>query len=191
MHKRLDVLTMLRKLSCLFLLFASCGFKAASVQEPVTVSVPFCEGDPDGRLTANVIEEIENRGIFCYSQNASRYELKIKILDSKYSNIGYHYAGNPEKRKNLKANESRIKVLAEVQVVDTVNNKVIIGPAHIAAWCDFDHLSYNIDHHVNSFSLGQLTDVDTTADVTNIPLFRNLAKEIAQYLQDNMELAAH
>ncbi len=184
-----------KRLVTLFLTLAgcaSCGFRLSTVHDPVALHIPFCEGDNDGSLTQQVIQEIEKKGQFRYTTADSRYLLKVKIIDSKYNNIGYRYDQKKLKdgKKQLVANETRQKILAEIQIIDRSSEQVVIGPAHIEASCDFDHENYNIQHKVNQYSLGQLTDIDTAYEVTEIPLYRKLAQNIAIYLENNHELSS-
>ena len=154
-----------------------------------TLEIPYCKGDSDGLFTNALVAEIEKRDSFTYVNENARYILQVKILDRKSNTIGYRY--NPEKLKKGKfgliPNEGRLRILALVEVIDPLSKKIIIGPAHIEASCEYDHDNYTINHDVNRFSLGQLSDIDTTNDVVDIPLYRNLAKNIANYLELSLE----
>lgn len=172
------------------LLLSSCGFKAASRDNAVPLQIPFVKGDSDGTLTANIIDEVEKQGLYEYVSSGGRYQLSVQVLDSKNKTIGYRFDEKQlrMKHKKLVCNESRARILVEVSIIDTNTQKVLLGPAHLTAFADYDHENYKIDHNELRFSLGQLVDVDTAYDTVHIPLYRAIAKEIARYIQDHAEL---
>ncbi|MDB6081861.1 MAG: LptE-family protein [Chlamydiia bacterium] len=151
-----------------------------------TVSIPFVQGDPNGRLTSDLVEQIEKQGGLRFAHDGGELTLKVTILDDRYDNIGYRH--DPKKlrqggKHKIIPNETRSKILAEVTVTETATQKVLLGPAYILATAEYDHQNYSVDNDINNFSLGQLSDIDTAEDVLDIPLYRNLAREIALYLQ--------
>jgi len=177
----------------LTILTSSCGWHLAnegSEKHRSAIAIPYVHGDGDGMMTQELVHHVERQGTFSYVQNDAPLELKVELLDSESSNIGFRY--DPEKLQNGKhkiiPSEVRRKILARVSVIDTATQKVLLGPAHILGSVDFDHQYYNLSHNINTFSLGQLTDIDTTYDVVEIPLYRNLAKNIAVYLENNADL---
>jgi hypothetical protein len=172
---------------CLILLLStSCGWHLADHQaaNAPTISIPYAYGDSDGLLTSEIIAQVEKEGNFAYVQAGGKYTLKVDLLDSKSENIGWRY--DPKKLENGKRklipDEVRRKILAKVTVIDTLSHEVISGPAYILGSVEFDHLQYHLNHNINRFSLGQLTDIDTTYDVVDLPMYRDLATKIAQYL---------
>jgi hypothetical protein len=176
-------------IAVLLFLATSCGWHHAR-QTPSTLSVPYVKGDSDGLLTAELIQQLEKQGTFSYAQNGGEYTLQVSLLDSKSENIGFRY--DPKKLENGKRktipDETRRKLLAKVTVVNSASQKIILGPAYILGQADFDHEYYNLNSDTNKFSLGQLTDIDTTYDVVDIPLHRDLATQIAQYLENHQDL---
>jgi hypothetical protein len=147
-----------------------------------TLSIPYVEGDRSGRLTDVLCESIEKGGFFGYSPSGGEYTLKVRLCDSKYENLGFRYDPKKEDRKKIIPNETRSKLLAEVTVINSLTNKVIIGPSYVLATCEWDHQNYSIDNDINRFSMGQLSDIDTAQNVLDIPLYRNMAKEISLFL---------
>jgi hypothetical protein len=163
---------------------------AVRPEERISLSVPYASGDKDGRLTSQLIEQIEKEGLFRYSPEGSKYVLKVRILDTKYENIGFRYDPKrlaKEQKEKLIPNETRSRLLAEVTIVNNETGKNVLGPAHILSTSEYDHQNYSINNDINRFSLGQLSDIDTAQDVMNIPLYRNLAKEINFYLANHFQ----
>jgi hypothetical protein len=173
----------------LLLFTTSCGWHHAK-HDPCTISVPYATGDSDGLLTAELIQQVEKQGAFSYTQTGGEYTLQVNLLDSRSENIGFRY--DPKRLENHKfktiPDETRRKLLAKVQVIHSASQKVILGPAYILGQADFDHQYYNLNSNTNKFSLGQLTDIDTTYDVIDIPLHRDLARQIATYLENHQDL---
>lgn len=167
--------------------FSSCGWHVAE-QEERTISIPYAYGDADGMLTSCLVQEMESRGGVSYVQEGGTLQLKVELLDTKSSPIGFRY--DPQKlqdgKKRLIPDETRRRLLAKVEVIDTLSQKVILGPVSIVGSTDFDHQYYSLSHNINNFSLGQLTDVDTAYEVVDIPLYRDLAHQIVDYLKNNL-----
>jgi len=170
---------------------AGCGWHTAvRPEERIAIAIPYASGDKDGRLTSELVEQIEKEGLFRYAPEGSKYVLKVRVLDSKYENIGYRY--DPKKlakehKDKLIPSETRSRLLAEVTIINSETGKNVLGPVHILSTSEYDHQNYSIDNDINSFSLGQLSDIDTAQAVVNIPLYRNLAKEINFYIANHFE----
>lgn len=169
----------------------SCGWHFANSyvkNDTRTLSIPYVQGDHDGLLTAELIAQIEKEGSFTYVQEGGEYTLQVVLLDSKSDTIGYRW--DPKKlasgKRKIIPNEARRRLLAKVSVVQSLTNTILVGPAYIVAETEFDHENYNLNHNINNFSLGQLTDIDTTYDVIDIPLHRDLGKKIALYLENHL-----
>lgn len=173
-------------------LCTSCGWHVAntcSQSDSYTVSIPYAYGDNDGLLTSEIIAQVQKETGLNYVQNSGEYTLRVVLLDTKNENIGFRY--DPKKlengKKKLIPDETRRRLLAKVSLVHTATNKEVIGPSYIMGNVEFDHRYYNLSHNINRFSLGQLTDIDTTSDAVNTPLHRDLAQQIAFWLENNIE----
>ncbi len=171
-------------------LCTSCGWKLAnnySQNNAHTLAIPYAYGDGDGLLTSEIIAQVQKETAFNYVPDTGEYTLKVTLLDTKSENIGFRY--DPHKlengKKKLIPDEVRRRLLAKVSVYHTATNKEVLGPAYILGTCEFDHRYYNLSHNINRFSLGQLTDIDTSYDVINAPLQRDLARQIALWLENN------
>ena len=64
-----------------------------------SVSIPYVEGDSDGRMTSFLVDAIEKDGVMRYVNQAESLTLKVKILDHKYENIGFRYDPNRLKKQ--------------------------------------------------------------------------------------------
>ena len=173
----------------LLTLTSSCGFHLASSMQPEkakTVSIPYVEGDSDGQLTAAIIEAVEKQGGLRYTKGEGRFTLKVKQVDSSIENIGFRFDPKHPHHKSLIPSESRNKNLIEVSLIDNASQKTVVGPAYLLVKTDYDHQNYSIDQDNNRFSLGQLSDIDTSSDVLSIPVHRNIARDVAQYLQHHL-----
>lgn len=182
----------------LTLCLTSCGwhlsneYRQKSDQESnrPTITIPYVSGDHDGTMTTSLVAAIVKQGTFTYLQDGGTFTLQVALVDSKSENIGFRY--DPEKLSNGKhktiPSETRRKLLAKVTVVNNSTNEVVFGPSYILGTTDFDHQYYNVNHNTNTFSLGQLTDVDTTYDVVDTPLYRTLSQNIATFLANNSDL---
>ena len=182
--------TMRLHLFCLSaLLFASCtGWRLAdevTSSDLHTVSIPFVSGESSGALTQQLALAIEEKSPLKYiSSDNGEYILNVRIIDKKKQNIGFRYKPKNLARgkKTVIPSETRKELLVEVTLIESFSGKVLIGPEYIKGSCVFDHQNYSLNSAVNVFSLGQLSDVDTSSDVISIPLFRNLAKKIAEHV---------
>lgn len=152
-----------------------------------TLSVPYVIGDNEGTLTAALIKEVVRSGAFEYRDQGGRLSLLVKKIDMREDNIGFRY----DRRKSGKLTrdiiptETRMTVLVEVSLYDTVSCKNILGPAILSASMDFDHDYYFSRDRVNVFSLGQLSDINEAYDAVEIPLQRLLAKKIVDYVNQS------
>ncbi len=175
------------------ILTTSCGWHVASNYTKTnahTISIPYAYGDGNGLLTSELIAQVEKETGFNYVQSGGEYTLKVTLLDAKSENIGFRY--DPHKlengKKKLIPDEVRRRLLAKVTLINTATNQEVLGPAYIVGTCEFDHRYYNLSHNINRFSLGQLTDIDTTYDVVDVPLQRDLARQIAYWLENNLPI---
>lgn len=78
--------------------------------------------------------------------------------------------------------ETRAYITAEVCVVDNCTGSTLLGPVRLLASVDFDHEYYYSPNQINSFSLGQLTDIETARDAVQRPLYNALAEKITAYI---------
>lgn len=178
-------------------LLQSCGWHTSASLDPEhqhTIAVPYVTGDGTGTLTSAIVEEISRQNGFRYVATGARLTLMVKMVDKASEDIGFrydpkHFTKNKKKTiRRIIPSETRLKRLVEVTVVETATQKILLGPSYLLGTCDFDHEDYSPDHNINTFSLGQLTDIDTAYDVVDIPINRDIAKKVALFLKNNFDV---
>jgi hypothetical protein len=156
--------------------------------EPKQICIPYVQNDETGELTSDLVKAINDQPGFRVN-DGGRYLLSVKLLNTKDSKLGFRY--DPRKlkkgKRDLILNETRAKALVEVSVIDRFTNEVVRGPGYILGSAEYDHQESSIDSDINRFSLGNLSDIDTTEDVVHIPLYRDVANKIGIWLQNNYD----
>lgn len=152
-----------------------------------TLSVPFVQGDWDGDLTSALIEQIARSGVYHYQKEGGAVILNVKVTNIWDENIGYRYYRNKEDRlkREIIPTETRINSTAEVSLVESATNAIVLGPVRLTASVDFDHDYYTMRDATNVFSLGQLNDFDSAYDAVYRPLNRALAQKIVDFINDS------
>jgi hypothetical protein len=168
-----------------------------------SITIPFVDGDEYGEFTAILAKEIALTGPLRYDRCNGDLTLYVSVMDYDYKNIGFRYDRKKEKGDDSFNSddeddedeeivrddsvipvETRVKAIAEVTVIETASGCVLLGPAQISAYLDFDHDYYYSWNMVNETSLGQLTDYDAAVDGSFRPLYEVLAHKIADYVYD-------
>jgi|GEM_PF-1886988 len=191
MHTNFKLLKTAFLLPLVVSLFSSCGWHLAPGMkkgDQIAIQIPYVEGDHKGTLTSSLVSSLEKEGSFRVRDSAHLI-LKVRLTDSKHENIGFRHKPKSLGEPGVKIipDETRIKLLAEISVVDATSGRIILGPKNIIASVEFDHQNYSIRQDINSSSLGQLSDIDTTYDVIDIPLHRNMAHQISTYLSNHWQ----
>ena len=176
----------IRAVLCLLVL-CGCGYKAGYGDLPDcyrTIEIPYVDGDKEGSLTSQIIEKMVSSTTFSYVRSGGDLLLCVKILDYQHDNIGFRYDIDKQDQltDSIIPTETRMTVLTEVRVIDAGRGCVVLGPARISASVDFDHDYYGPRGDINSKSLGQLSDIDVAYDSATLPLNRNLAEKIVDYV---------
>ena len=171
----------------ILLVCTSCTYKFVD-SKPQTVSIQYISGDETGDLTSSVVAEIEKLPSFRYTPEGGAYTLEVRLLDEESEKIDYRFQHHEHVAafKKVIPSEGRAQALVEVKLLQ--NQKCVLGPAYILGSCEFAHQNESLNTNINRFSLGQLTDIDTTEDVLYVPLYRNTARKVALWLQDNLDL---
>lgn len=170
-------------------LTSCCGYQLGSgdlADSYHTVCIPYVQGDVMGLFTASLIREIGNSSPFHYVNTGGDLSLYVRLVGLRDENIGFRY--DIEKSGAL-ANwlvptETRLWAAAEITLVDSVSNCILVGPVRVATSVDFDHEYYLSQNGVNVFSLGQLTDIQEARDAAQAPLSRALAQKIVDYISN-------
>jgi len=172
----------------LLLITASCGYNfshyEADLKSKTPVYVPYVEGDREGILTHYLVKEITRSSLFKYSNTPNQLELKVKLLDLRDENIGFRYDRKKwgKLTRSLIPTETRLEASAEVTFIKMNTGEILYGPTVISAEVDFDHDYYSSRNGVNTFSLGQLCDIDSAMEAAQTPLYRLLAERIVDYI---------
>ena len=99
------------------------------------------------------------------------------------------------------AEENRRTLTAQVSLVDTITEEVIVGPVNVKASTDYDYIDVNSLKTVSfineqgkrektiTFSLGQLDSIEGAQDAALTPIYRQLAQKITQVLNRFMMLS--
>lgn len=176
------------RLLWLFLFFfTSCGYKwghDGSLPEHSKVYIPFVKGDVYGELTAALIQEISQSGVFVYSTYEADYDLEVEIYGIQESNIGFRYEIDKDQiRTNLLIPcEGRLLIEVFVKVICNETGELVCEPLKFFETLDFDHDYYFSHRSTTTESLGQLTEVEEAHDIALRPLYRRLAKRVIDYL---------
>lgn len=175
-------------LFCLLCLLTACGYRpgCSPLSESYhSICIPYVTGDLDGLLTAALVHEITISLPFELSSTDGQLILIVKLLNISDENIGFRYDHLHHKhdRDDLVPIETRLVARAEVSLLNSATDCVVIPTVILSAFVDVDH-EYNATYHdANVFSLGQLSDAEAAFDAARIPLFRSLSKKIADYIR--------
>lgn len=181
-------------LTCLFL--TSCSYHVVNNKDDTTIGVPFVPGDKDGLLTKAITQEISTSGLGEFRSRNTRYELIVKIDPEFVERVGYRYdrLADGTLRPNIIGTETRRTVSVTYELVDTLYDKVILGPKTTSAFADFDYLDTDniadmsfvnpVGQRILAFnySLGQLNTIEGATDASLASIYRILSKNIADEL---------
>lgn len=176
------------------ILLASCGYRFDLEDEGRrTISVPYVQGDYEGKLTDAIIRALSQSGAFEYQRNRGRYSLEVTIVGDNNERIGFRRDRSPSSgkvRKNIIGTENRRSLAAEVTLIDTVTDVRLLGPITVSAWADYDYVNENALNDLSfidgagiressiQFSLGQLDSKDSAERDVLLPLYWRLAQKI-------------
>jgi len=174
----------------LLIFLTGCGYHfgpGSLANRYTTISVPYVEGDKDGDLTKELVKQLGTAGGFQYLPASAELLLRVKILEVRDKNIGFRYDknGRGQLEKTIIPVETRFTVLTEVEVIEACSGEVLIGPAKISAYVEFDHEYYSSRNGVNVFSLGQLSDTYEAHDAAWHPLNIALSQKIVDFITNN------
>ncbi|MCB1134833.1 MAG: hypothetical protein KDK78_01090 [Chlamydiia bacterium] len=147
--------------------------------------VPYADGDHLGQLTSEIVSQLSRSGRAEYRDCDACYELRVCLRDCNLRNVGYRYDERGERgdlRERVIPAEARTLVNAEVTVIDLRCCEVVLGPTLVGASVEFDFDVYANHSQDNIFSLGQLNDREVSRDLVLRPLYRELAKNIVDYV---------
>lgn len=189
--KNLTLLSLLVSLS-----LTSCGYRwQPDYPYRPTISIPFVEGDEDGRLTAEITHALTSSGLVDVLSNDGDYTLQITIQNASLETIGYRR--DPQKvdgkvRKNLLACEGRRSLT--VQACLYWGSELAFGPYLLSADADYDYVDGDSIQDLTfinpagdlvtvlPFSLGQLESTESAQEATTTPLYSHIAQKIVDMI---------
>lgn len=174
-------------LSCLVLL-TGCGYRLgdSSLLSRCysSISIPYVDGDQDGRFTSILVEEVISSGRWRYCNCGGELTLHVRIVRCGRENIGFQFDRNAanQKTRRIVPNEGRFFLVVEVKVIETATGCVLLGPTCMQSYVDYDFDPLSTENQLAVFSLGQYTAIDEAEDTARIPLYRQLARKVVDFL---------
>lgn len=181
----------------LLFLNAGCGYRMeGSYSGDKTVTVPFVEGDVDGRLTTEIVNALVKETNYHYLPSDGDLTICVKILDDKREYIGYKYDQEEitgELINRLIADEGRRKVTVELNIFR--RGAHLYGPIEITAASDYNFVNSDTLDDVSfvnkegerqsllTFSLGQLDAWEGANDVALNVAYSRIARKIVDGLR--------
>ncbi len=169
---------------------SSCGYRFGRgelLERYSTVCIPYVEGDESGIFTTRLIQAMSERGALSYVNYSADLSLNVCLLPPDDLNIGFIYAPDKQEKKPSKvttANEARLRMRAQVSLLDRRTGCSIFGPLLVESWLDYDFEPDLGDINENRFSLGQLEMHNIAQDATFPPLYTLLAEKIVDYVNN-------
>lgn len=172
---------------CLLLVLTGCGYQLGQGGLPEsysTFSMNYVEGDREGFLTSEIVQEVGSQGSLSYVNCNGDLILHVKLEDVFDDPIGYRFdrEKNGQLSNRLITTEGRLTSIAIVTIIDRCSGCIVAGPARIIAKIDFDHDYNTINDKIPSISLGQLDDIEVARDIALNAIDRELATKIARYI---------
>lgn len=168
----------------LFLILVGCGYHLDYPPDcPPALSLAEVRGDEEGRFTAALVSALAANSWINYSSCAP-YQLIVEMVDGEEEQIGFRYDRSRKGRLRhfVIPVEARMTLMADV-VVQKGSGQCIAPAVRLMAQVDYDHDYYTLRDGINSFSLGQLTDVDEARTAAQELLYQQMAHKISAYVQ--------
>ncbi|MDN3507513.1 MAG: LPS assembly lipoprotein LptE [Simkaniaceae bacterium] len=156
-----------KKLLLLFLLslFAGCGYQIKTAPNAAyrTVSVPYFEGDGDGRITAQVIQSLATETPYRYISGKGDLTLSGKVILNDVGQIGYKYDRTPAGALENRLVPDEGRSIVTVEFTLSSGDEIILGPITVTGTGNFDF--------VNPDTINDLSFVDTTGATQSVLTF--------------------
>lgn len=178
----------------LLILTCACGYRFdRGFEGKTTISVPYVQGDFEGRFTDALVRAINQSGAFEYEKTCGRLSLEVAVMNDENERIGFRHdrSNNDNKlRKNIIGVEDRRTLCLQVSLIDTVTDEVVLGPYSVKDSVVYDYLNENSPEDTSfidlegiretsiGFSLGQLDSKDSAQRDALQPLYQRLAQKI-------------
>lgn len=149
-------------------------------------------------MTNALVRELSASPRFRYRQNDGRWVLSVKIISLDDDRIGFRYDRSPntdKRRNNVIGVENRLRMSAEVAIIDTFCDDFIMGPEIVTAEIDYDYNDPDSLRDLSvitpsgkrqssvAFSLGQLDSFDAAKVDAMRPLYEKLARKIVEGIE--------
>jgi Lipopolysaccharide-assembly len=169
------------------LLTTGCGYHLGN-RSPLAchcaVSVPYVVNDLDGLLTAALAAELSRSTHLRYCREGGGLTLQVVLCSVTNYNVGFEYDTNNSgaRTQRVVPDEGRLTAIARVELIENCSGSLLMGPFDIEASVDFDYDPLSTENQLAIFSLGQFTQIDLAEDTAELPLFRQLAQKIVNYV---------
>ncbi len=184
--------------------FSSCGYRFAdtnSEKSPVSISVPYIQGDPTSALNDQLVSTLAETGYFTCPQSGGQFFLQVLILSDANDRIGFRYdrdSSSGARKPNILSIENRRNVTAQVTVYNTLSGDVVLGPLPISASVDYDYADYGSPRDLNTitsygsmptvrYSYGQLNTIEAAHDDSGTFLYKILSRKIVGFLMNRLQ----
>ncbi len=184
----------------LIALFVLCGCSyhfQGEEEEVRTISVPYIQGDSEGRLARDLVRGLSGSGRFECVQTGGEWILEVALVGNSDDRIGYRYdrdATTGKRRTNIIGTENRHTIVAEVKLIDAYTQEVILGPHIVKGLSEYDYVDSNSirdltflnpggkPESVLDFSLGQLDSIEGAHDDSALVSYQDLVEQIVRGL---------
>ena len=179
---------------------ASCGYHFESEETPQvvrTITVPYAKGDAEGKLTTALIEQLSSSGYFECLHSGGELLLSLVVVSDNLDKIGYRYERHGptgKRRRHLMPVENRRTVTAQISLIDTRTDALLLEPTKVTADVEYDYIDSNSirelvfindkgkPQRTISFSLGQLDAIEGAQDDSDKLVYKRLAQKITEGL---------
>lgn len=169
----------------LLIFLTACGYHLgdqAIVNHYRTISVPFVQGDRDGRLTEAIVREIGRTGRLRYVSSGGQLCLKGEITGCHQENIGFEYDENLEGKRTDRIVPTEARLVYCVRFSVTSRQGTVIGPVEVTEEIAYDFDPIDNDDELAVFSVGQFVIYDQAQEIALTPLYDRLARKVVAYL---------
>lgn len=185
-------------LALLFL--SSCGYRFEEKENTharQTITVPYIKGDAEGIFTNELIKHLSASGYFECVAKGGDLILNAVLVSDENEVVGYRYyrhGPTGKRRHRLIADENRRTATAQISLINSHTDELVLEPTSVFANLDYDYIDPNsirdllfIDSHgvprrTISFSLGQLDSIEGAQDDSSPLVFRLLSQKIVDAL---------
>jgi hypothetical protein len=161
------------------LALSSCGYKpyrTPLTESGQTITVNYVEGDINGKLTEEIINEVARNIPLVYVNKEADFVLNVKILNYKEKNVSFTFKN--EDKKSF-ANEKRGVLRASFELTNTLTGRTVIGPIEVKAEEDFD---FDQDPGSEAGKVNLFGVLDMGQDSSKEPLYKGIAQKITNYV---------